>query len=424
MIQVQTINYILTTKDKEFIEENNLTSSLFKGYETEFNFIKNHLNIYGQVPDVSTFKESFPNFEISNVEESPKYLLTELNNDYNQSILTTELFAIRDLINEGKIEEAVNRFQNPQQAFSCIDLVKPVDIINDTSRYDEYIEKTKNLSRFYVPTGFKELDRVIQGFDREGEIATIVARPGVGKSWCLLKFASYSAQLGLKVGIYSGEMAANKVATRMDTLIGNINNGAINHGNISIRDEYKEYMDKLPDMIKGSIKVITPAQMGDISPTVDFLGSFIDREKLDILYIDQLSLLEDQRKGKSFSECFSNISKDIVKLQKKKKIPIISVSQQNRTKDEEEGVGTRQISGSDRIGQDSTLVLFLEKKDNVFKLSIAKSRYSESNLTLTYDVDLNKGIFTYIPDENDANNGESDEDYENRYSTDGEELFD
>ena len=100
MIQVQTINYILTTKDKEFIEENNLTSSLFKGYETEFNFIKNHLNIYGQVPDVSTFKESFPNFEILNVEESPKYLLTELNNDYNQSILTTELFAIRDLINE------------------------------------------------------------------------------------------------------------------------------------------------------------------------------------------------------------------------------------------------------------------------------------------------------------------------------------
>lgn len=423
MIQVQTINYILSTKDSSIIEENNLTVDLFKGYESEFNFIKTHLSMYGQIPDISTFKESFPNFEVKEVNESAKYLVRELNNDYNQSILTSELFAIRDLINEGKIEEAVNRFKNPQQNFSTLDTIKAIDIVHDISRYDEYIEKTKNLSRFFIPTGFKELDRVIQGFDREGEIGAIVARPGVGKSWCLLKFASYSAQLGLNVGIYSGEMSASKVGGRFDTLVGNINNGAINHGNISIRDEYKEYLENLPELIKGSIKVITPSQLGETPATVDFLGSFIDREKLDILYIDQLSLLEDQRRGKSYAECFSNISKDIVKLQKKKKIPIIYVSQQNRTTDEE-GVGTRQIGGSDRIGQDATLVLFLEKKGTTFKLTIAKSRYSESDLCLTYEVDLNKGNFTYIPDENDANSGECDEDYEARYSTEGEDVFD
>ena len=421
MIQVQTLNYILTSKDETILDDLNV--SLFKGYESEFNFIKNHFNVYGQIPDVGTFKESFPNFEINNVEESSKYLIKELNNDYNQSILTTELFAIRDLINEGKIEDAVNRFKNPSQAFANTEVIKAVDIVHDTTRYDEYIEKTKDLGRFFIPTGFKELDRVIQGFDREGEIGAIVARPGVGKSWCLLKFASYSAQLGLNVGIFSGEMSANKVGGRLDTLIGNINNGAINHGNIMVRDEYKEFIENLPDLIKGSINVITPAQMGETPATVDFLGSFIEKYKLDILYVDQLSLLDDQRKGKSYAECFSNISKDIVKLQKKKKIPIIYVSQQNRTTDEE-GVGTRQIGGSDRIGQDATLVLFLEKKGNLFKLTIAKSRYSESDLVLSYDVDLNKGTFTYIPDETDANGGDTEEDYEVRYSTEGEDVFD
>ena len=56
-----------------------------------------------------------------------------------------------------------------------------------------------------------------------------------------------------------------------------------------------------------------------------------------------------------------------------RKIPIISVSQQNRTTSES-GKLIQHKSQSDRIGQDSTVIIFLEKKDDIIKLTLVKSR--------------------------------------------------
>ena len=82
-----------------------------------------------------------------------------------------------------------------------------------------------------------------------------------------------------------------------------------------------------------------------------------------------------------------------------KKIPIISVSQQNRSSTES-GLSTSHVAQTDRISQDSTLLLFLEQKDDVLTLNITKSRDSETNKKIRYAIDLDKGIFVYIPEEN------------------------
>ena len=89
----------------------------------------------------------------------------------------------------------------------------------------------------------------------------------------------------------------------------------------------------------------------------------------------------------------NNISKDLKKLQVMKKIPIISVHQQNRTSSDDGDFNTTQIAGSDRIGQDSTMVIFLEKKDDVMKLHLKKSRDSENNKVLTYHVERVKKAY-------------------------------
>ena len=109
-----------------------------------------------------------------------------------------------------------------------------------------------------------------------------------------------------------------------------------------------------------------------------------------------------------------------------KKIPIISVSQQNRTSNETGKVDTTQISQSDRIGQDSTIIIFIERErdKDLFKLSLVKSRDSVNDKVLTYKVDLNRGIFMYIPEsEEDVKNIQYAEksDYEN-YDT-GRDVF-
>jgi len=127
--------------------------------------------------------------------------------------------------------------------------------------------------------------------------------------------------------------------------------------------------------------------------------------------------LEDDRKARNPVDRASNISKDLKNLQVLKKIPIIAVSQQNRTSSEG-GLSTSQVAQTDRISQDSTLLLFLEQKDDVLTLNIVKSRDSETNKKIRYAIDLDKGIFEYIPEENNALNGEGTEELRNEYEQD------
>ena len=418
MIQLQMLNKILDTKDSSIITMNNLNNDYFSDYKDEFNYIKNHFNLYGSICDKETFLNKFPNFELINVTEPFQYLLKELYNDYNTRKLAESFNQIRSLLMNNKIDDAMLEYKNIQNklasgiAFTCIDITK------DTSRYNDYIERCKDFNKFYVTTGFKELDNVIGGWDREEDYVTIIARPGIGKSWLLLKFALAAVQQGLNVGLYSGEMSERMVGYRFDTLESHISNGSMIHGNDNIQLEYKKYMENLNTRFKGSLKILTPAMING-SANVDALRAFIEKEKLDILFVDQHSLLDDVHKAKNPIDRAANISKDIKVLQSIKKIPIITASQQNRVKNEN-GPGTDNISQSDRIGQDSSIVLALEKNDDIFKITLVKSRFSTQGASLSYVVDLNLGNFKYIPDDEDANKGQSEDDYESRY---GEDVF-
>ena len=752
MIQLQVINYILSTGDASFLLVNNLTDEYFCDYKDEFNFILRHLQQYGNIPDQLTFLAEFDSFDIVKVNEPPAFLLDQLYKDRNRRILVETFNEMRKYLNENNIEDAISLYTKTSDQLSKLTHISYTDILRDTSRYHRYLEKCKDYSKFYIKTGFNELDSLIGGWDKNEELVTLSARSGVGKclekgtkilmadgstkavedvkvgdkvqslgrvntvlglhsgkskgyriipslgdpfvvsenhiltlmrrntvlkkgdilhttdnsfelcdimiedylnlsknnqrfynlyrpkidyptkdlrippyilglwlgdgtscrvsltsidpeiinewknwgyqftdiiredtntyditnyknrgktsevlelfrsynlinnkhipldyltsdreqrlellagiidtdgylsrryrkasntynscyslclkskllieqiaqlarglnfrvgkikerqinnkvkgltsyytisitgkdiadipcrlskkkairsssardmnmcafkiepvdmieyygfmadgdhrylladntlthnTWMLLKCAVSAAEQGLNVGIYSGEMSTDKVAYRIDTLISHISNTSIVRGNSEIQNTYKQHLDSIKDKIKGSIKVMTPQDLGNIA-SITALQAFIDKEHLDMLCVDQHSLLEDIRKGKTPVERASNISKDLKNLQVLKKIPIIAVSQQNRTA-AENGAGTEHIAQSDRIAQDSTIIIFFEQKDNILTLNLAKSRDSVSNKKLHYIVDFDKGLLTYIPENADEN---------------------
>lgn len=425
MIQLQFLNKILSSRDSSLIQLNNLTSDYFCDYKDEFNFIKNHLDLYGNICDLPTFLSNFPNFEVIEVLESDAYLIKALIDDYNVRKMSDTFNKIKPLVLSGKIDKAIEIYKEMGESLNKGVSLKTVDLLHDTSRYERYLDKTENFNKYYISTGFPELDEVIGGFDRQEELATIVARTNYGKSWILLKCAVSACEQGLRVGLYSGEMSADKVGYRSDTLIGHISNGALTHGNVEYQVEYKRYIDSLQERFPNSVlKVLTPDSINGPAD-VNALKVFMEKEKLDILFIDQLSLLEDMRHGRTDVEKAGNIIKDLKNLQVMKHIPIICVSQQNRTTSEN-GVDTTQIANSDKIGQYSTVVIFIEKKDYVMKLTIVKSRDSENGKVLTYNVDLNLGKFDYVPSEKDGVKGKIvKEEYEHRYDStdDGGNYF-
>ena len=404
MIQLQTLNWILDTKDSSMLLVNNINEEFFSDYKEEYKFICDHLNEYGSIPDKLTFLEEFPNFDIVEVNESPDYLIDKLYDDRNTRKLAEIFNNIRQLLVDGKIDEAMQLYTTSSDVVVKAKHIEAVDILRNTERYDAYVERCENFDKYYVKTGFKELDEIIGGWDRQEELATIVARSNQGKSWILFKCAVAAVEQGLNVGLYSGEMSERKVGYRVDTLIANISNTALTKGDRTVQNEYKRYLDNLPNKYKGFLKVLTP-NMIDGPAGVSALRAFIEKENLDILFIDQHSLLEDDRHARSPVEKASNISKDLKNLQVLKKIPIISVSQQNRSSTEN-GVGLEHIAQADRIGQDSTIVIFFEQKYGIMTLHLIKSRDSANMKDITYLVDLNHGKFTYVPEEGNALEGE------------------
>lgn len=423
MVQLQIINWLLKTKDSSMLQLNNITDEFFDEYKEEFRFISEHLKEYGNIPDTVSFLDKFPNFDIIEVNESSDYLIDKLYDDRNTRKLASIFNDIRDKLMAGDVDGAMELYTTSTDSVIKAKHIDAIDITKDTSRYESYLERADDFSKFFVKTGFRELDEIIGGWDKQEELATIVARSNQGKSWVLMKCAVAALEQGLTVGLYSGEMSERKVGYRIDTLISHISNSAMVRGDRSIQNEYKKYLDNLPNRFSGGLKVLTP-NMIDGPAGVSALRAFVEKEKLDILFIDQHSLLEDDRHAKNPVEKASNISKDLKNLQVLLKIPIISVSQQNRTSTET-GVDLTHIAQSDRIGQDSTIVLFFEqKKDNIMEMHLVKSRDSVNGKNLSYVVDLNTGNFTYIPEEGNAVNGQGAEELKNKFEEeDGEDIF-
>ena len=121
------------------------------------------------------------------------------------------------------------------------------------------------------------------------------------------------------------------------------------------------------------------------------------------------------------------------KLQTNKLIPIISVTQQNRTKNDDpddDSIDTVQIAGSDDIGKYATWVLGIsrDKKDEtLMTIQFVKARDGGVGSRINYCVDLGTGSFTYIPNESDGiDDKEHEKEYENRYDVTeqtGDDVF-
>ena len=401
LTQLQILNLLLNKKDTSLLSI--LDSKQFSQYKNEFNFISNHYKQYQQIPDIQSFLKVFPDFEVIQVTESKEYLLKTLNNEYNEEFLAKTFNSIRDLLLKGKTEDAMTVLSKAASKVDSSKQFEALDILTDISRYDEYIDKCNNFEDHFVSTGFKELDASFGGgIDRDNAYFVISARPGVGKTLVMVKFITAAVQKGLRVGLYEGEMTANKIAGRFDTMISHISNSAINHGGSHVANKYKTYLEELRKNTKGDFFVLTRDMIREDKMTVDVLRSFVDKYELDMLFVDQISLLDSTSWSSKSFEQVAEISRDLKKLQVQKHIPIVVASQQNRDKIEDGSfAGTQNISMSDRIGQDATEVIYISKKDNIMTFNIAKARDGCKKYTMSYDVNIDKGEFTYIPDEDD-----------------------
>ena len=472
--QKQLLNKILQTKDYSIISNNNLSDKYFSDYKAEFNYIKEYYDKYNVIPDAGTFKNIFPEYEIPKEEITApnEYLLEQVYDNYYKEYAAEQFNQMRALLESGKPNAGEQALDLMRAIGDEVNKVKVstretyIDLAQDLSRYDRYKEKTLKADTSYISTGFPELDRLIGGIDKLNENMVIAAKTGVGKSFMLFEFAASAYRAGLRVGIYSGEMHEDKVGYRIDTILGGVSNKALNRGYSSEDSLYSKYLDKLKNnklvdgQKEGHIFVQTPPMLNkDAGATVADLKKFIEDAKLDILFIDQYSLLQDTSpNSKQQYEQIGNISKAIKNLQVLKQIPIISVAQLHRDgrkrdeiEDESETQDAESIGLAYRISQDATTMIMLSKKPidpdtnepvkkmeagktytrYVFTLNVTKARDGgEGKVAYAIDLDTfdchyfeKKNRKNYSDDSSDSAEYETDEDFDINFDNDTGEII-
>ncbi len=405
VVELQIISWVINKGDFSIIEDNLLTVDYFKGYEEEYNFITDHYKTYGNVPDKESFLFNFRDFELVDVQESPKYLIDTIREQYlfNKAVPVVQNIAKMMQTDANAAAEymmqAVKEL-TPNYKLGGVDIISQAE-----QRLESYKERINNPNEFYFTSGFPELDEIIHGFQRGEEFVVIFARTNQGKTWILEKIIAHIWRQGANVGYISPEMGPNSIGYRFDTLFKGFSNRALAWGQETDLDleEYEKYIKELKEN-KHLFMVSTPLDF-DNRITISKLRNFVRQNKLEALAIDGITYLADERGKRNDNKTTSltNISEDLVSLSVELGIPIFVVVQANRTgvidSDKDGTPELDSIRDSDGISHNATKIISLRLKDEYLEMGVKKQRNGEVGAKLKYLWNINTGKFTYTQSE-------------------------
>ena len=398
MVELQILSRVIKDKNASILTLNGITQDYFITYGEEYSYIMNHFKNYGNVPDKETFLSKFPNFTLIDVTETDAYLIETFNEEHLYSLTVPVINKLAEIIQTDS-RAAVEFLQSKLPYLTQNNVVIGKDIISQANeRYAEWEARTQNRQNFCIPTGFKELDEITGGWQRGEEFSVIFARTGQGKSWILIKTLEHAWKIGKRVGLVEPEMSANKTGYRFDTLSGNMSNTSLMRG--EKLDDYQNYIQNLQKS-ETPFFVASPKDFRR-NITVSKLRAFVESNKLDILGIDGISYLKDERqqRGDNRTTGLTNISEDLMDLSIELKIPIIVVCQSNREgAKEDDAPDLENIRDSDGIAYNASTVIAIRQKGPGIEMAVRKNRNGRNGDKLIYLWDIDKGIFQYIPSE-------------------------
>lgn len=230
---------------------------------------------------------------------------------------------------------------------------------NDLEKTIELKSSGKHIG---IQTPFKKLNTSMYGF-LPGRLYILAARPGVGKTTLALNFATEACKQEKHVSFFSMEMKAGEIHKKIVSDIGKIRLQNIFNGDLN---------DDQLDRFMGASKLIK-----DWNLTIfdDGKQVFEDlklqatlskmRNKLDIIFIDYLTLLDTSSHHESIRLKVSHMTKELKQMAMNLNIPIVVLAQLNRNI--ESGSTTRRpprlsdLKESGSIEQDADVVMFIDR---------------------------------------------------------------
>jgi replicative DNA helicase len=214
-----------------------------------------------------------------------------------------------------------------------------------------------------VKSGFKDLDKLTNGF-HPGNMIVLAARPAVGKSTLGLDIARNAAiHNGDAAVIFSLEMSRSEITMRMLSAEARVGLNNIRSGSLS-DDEWGRLAKRMGEISQAPLFI-------DDSPNLSLMEirakarRLKQRHNLKIIVIDYLQLMTSGKRVENRQQEVSEFSRNLKLLAKELEVPIIAISQLNRSPeqraDKKPMLSDLRESGS--IEQDADVVILLHRDD-------------------------------------------------------------
>jgi replicative DNA helicase len=215
-----------------------------------------------------------------------------------------------------------------------------------------------------VPSGFIDLDEKTSGL-QPSDMIIVAGRPAMGKTTFALNLAEHIAvEQRLPVAIFSMEMPGTQLATRFISSVGRIDMQKIRSGRLT-DDDWQRLTMAMGKLYEAPLFIDETPGLNPIDLRARARRLARQCGKLGLIVIDYLQLMNGTKESDNRASELSEISRSVKSLAKELHVPIIALSQLNRSLEQRPNKRPvmSDLRESGAIEQDADIIMFIYRDE-------------------------------------------------------------
>jgi replicative DNA helicase len=263
---------------------------------------------------------------------------------------------------ESRVFEIAESGERGKQGFVAI----PPLLTQVVERIETLYSRDNDSDVTGIATGFTDLDSMTSGL-QPGDLVIVAGRPSMGKTAFSVNIAEHVAlEVSKPVAIFSMEMGGTQLAMRMIGSVGRLNQHTLRTGKLE-DDDWSRMTHALGKLNDAPIFIDETAALNSLELRSRARRLHRQNDGLGLIVIDYIQLMSSpaSKGGENRATEISEISRSLKSLAKELHVPVIALSQLNRSL--EQRPNKRPIMSdlreSGAIEQDADLILFIYRDE-------------------------------------------------------------